>query len=59
MLIACVVATLHKTHLYNYFHVYVPLGMFMAEALKRCPELIVMKYDFPLYETLSEQVHTW
>lgn len=32
-------------------------SMFIAEAKKRCPHLIVMPYQFDKYEEVSEQVH--
>lgn len=32
-------------------------SMFIAEAKKRCPQLIVMPYQFEKYEEVSEQVH--
>jgi DNA repair protein REV1 len=31
--------------------------MFMMEAKKKCPELISLKYDFGLYEQVSEQIY--
>lgn len=34
-------------------------GMFMASAKERCPELIVVPYDFDRYQQVSEQVHSW
>ena len=32
-------------------------GMFMSRALALCPDLIVLKYDFEAYETVSEQIY--
>lgn len=33
--------------------------MFIAEAKRRCPDLIVVPYEFDKYQTISEQVrHT-
>ena len=31
--------------------------MFMRSAKEKCPDLIVLKYDFDLYERLSEQIY--
>lgn len=31
-------------------------SMFVAEAIRRCPDLIVVPYEFEKYETVSEQV---
>ena len=31
-------------------------GIFMAQALALCPDLVVMSYNFPLYQQISEQV---
>lgn len=30
--------------------------MYMSQALKLCPELIILQYDFNQYEKVSEQV---
>ena len=32
-------------------------GMFMRSAKEKCPDLIALKYDFELYEKLSEQIY--
>jgi DNA repair protein REV1 len=32
-------------------------GMFMSEALYLCPELIVLAYNFPLYEEISKEIY--
>ena len=31
-------------------------GMFIAEAKKRCPHLVIVPYEFDKYQTISEQV---
>jgi DNA repair protein REV1 len=33
-------------------------GMFLSEALKLCPDLVLLPYDFDLYRTLSEQARS-
>jgi DNA repair protein REV1 len=37
----------------------VSAGMFMAEAKRRCPELIVLPYDFEAYERITEQARVY
>lgn len=32
-------------------------GMFMSEALKKCPHLKVLPYNFPLYEEISREIY--
>ena len=32
-------------------------GMFMRSAKEKCPDLVVLKYDFELYEEISEQIY--
>jgi DNA repair protein REV1 len=37
----------------------VAAGMFMGEAKRRCPELIVVPYDFEAYERITEQARAF